>query len=57
MDREPEQRRDLEPAAGPNKMGGELFTITERKHVRGMSGELVFVVRVERGVPFGPQNR
>lgn len=32
-EREPEKRRDLAPASGPNPMGGEVFTITEKRYM------------------------
>ena len=57
MDREPEQRRDLAPAPGRNQMGGETFTITERRFSKRPDGDTVEFVTVKRGVPFGPQTR
>lgn len=57
MDREPEKRRDLEPAQpAPNPLGGELFTvITKHYGTSTYNGTRIVVQRTEdRHQPFLP---
>lgn len=56
-EREPEQRRDLAPAQpAPNPMGGELFTVTEKRYVEGFGGRRIEVTQVDRHQAIGAKN-
>jgi putative heme degradation protein len=59
MDREAEPRRDLAPAGGTYKMGGETFTITRKEYgVHPWTGQWSVVhTTTERGVPFGRETK
>jgi hypothetical protein len=49
MDREPEKRRDLEPAGGENKLGGERFTVIETHYgTSEWSGKRFVTARTEQ---------
>lgn len=55
MEREPEQRRDLTmPGQQPYQLGGETFTITEKRFINLPNGKRFELIEsVRRGVPFG----
>jgi hypothetical protein len=59
MDREPEQRRDLAPAQGENRLGGETFTVIETYYgTSEYSGKRIVTARTEcRNVPFGSDRK
>lgn len=56
LDREPEQRHDLEHAQpAPNVMGGELFTVTRKTYYTAPSGKrMLATVDVQERQPFLP---
>jgi len=59
MDREPEIRRDLAPAQGENRLGGETFTVIETHYgTSEYSGKRIVTARTEsRNVPFGSDRK